>query len=174
MLQQLSTDQAAAACPYTTGHCRHGGVCHKSDGHPRSHTIDKLHMIRAIVFDFDGLILDTELPEFQTWQEIYQAHGCTLSFAVWATCIGTVGAFDPYAYLEEQLGRAVDRVAVQAQQRQRCDALIAAQTVLPGVHDYLAEARRLGLHVGVASSSSRTWVHGHLTRLELSQHFLCI
>src|SRR5256885_3132300 len=131
-------------------------------------------MIRAIVFDFDGLILDTELPEFQTWREIYQAHGCTLSFAVWATCIGTVGAFDPYAYLEEQLGRTIDRAAVQAQQRQRCDILIAAQTVLPGVHDYLAEARRRGLHVGVASSSSRTWVHGHLTRLELSQHFLCI
>jgi HAD superfamily hydrolase (TIGR01509 family) len=131
-------------------------------------------MIRAIVFDFDGLILDTELPEFQSWQEIYQTHGCTLSFAVWATCIGTVGAFDPYIYLEEQLGRAVDRAAVEAQQRQRCDALIAVQTVLPGVHDYLAEARRLGLHVGVASSSSRTWVHGHLTRLELSQHFLCI
>ena len=46
-------------------------------------------MIRAIVFDFDGLILDTELPEFQSWQEIYEAHGCTFSFAVWATCIGT-------------------------------------------------------------------------------------
>jgi HAD superfamily hydrolase (TIGR01509 family) len=97
-----------------------------------------------------------------------------LSFAAWATCIGTVGAFDPYAYLEEQLGRTVDHAAVQAQQRQRCDTLIAAQAVLPGVHDYLAEAKRLGLHVGVASSSSRAWVHGHLTRLELSQHFLCI
>ena len=46
-------------------------------------------MIRAIVFDFDGLILDTELPEFQSWQTIYQAHGCTLPFAIWATCIGT-------------------------------------------------------------------------------------
>ena len=75
-------------------------------------------MIRAIVFDFDGLILDTELPEFQSWQEIYEAHGCTLSFAVWATCIGTVGAFDPYGYLEEQLRRSVDRTAVQTQQRQ--------------------------------------------------------
>src|SRR4030095_5544927 len=120
-------------------------------------------MIRAIVFDFDGLILDTELPEFQAWQEIYEAHGGTLSFAVWATCIGTVGAFAPYASLAEQLGAAMDPAAVQAHHRQRCDALIAAQAVLPGVHDYLAEARRLGLHVGVASSSSPALVHGHLT-----------
>jgi beta-phosphoglucomutase-like phosphatase (HAD superfamily) len=131
-------------------------------------------MIRAIVFDFDGLILDTELPEFQSWQTIYQSHGCTLSFAAWAIGIGTVGAFDPHAYLEEQLGRAVDREAVQAQQRQHCDTLIATQAVLPGVHDYLAEAGRLGLHLGVASSSSRAWVNGHLTRLALHQHFLCI
>ena len=131
-------------------------------------------MIRAIVFDFDGLILDTELPEFQSWQEIYQAHGCTLPLAVWATCIGTTEAFDPYAYLEEQLGRAIDREVVQLRQRQQCDALIAAQAVLPGVHDYIADARRLDLQLGVASSSSRAWVHGHLTRLELHQHFVCI
>ena len=131
-------------------------------------------MIRAIVFDFDGLILDTELPEFQSWQAIYQVHGCTLPFVVWATCIGTTEAFDPYAYLEEQLGRTVDREAVRLQQRQQCDALIAAQSVLPGVHDYIAEATRLGLQLGVASSSSRAWVSGHLTRLELHQHFVCI
>jgi len=131
-------------------------------------------MIRAIVFDFDGLILDTELPEFQSWQAIYQAHGCTLPFAVWARCIGTTDAFDPHAYLEEQLGRAVDRETVRLQQRQQCDTLIAAQAVLPGVHDYIADARRLGLQLGVASSSSRAWVSGHLTRLELQQHFVCI
>lgn len=131
-------------------------------------------MIRAIVFDFDGLILDTELPEFQSWQDIYQAHGCTLPFAVWAMCIGTTDAFDPYTYLEEQLGRVVDREVVRRQQRQRCDALIAAQAVLPGVHDYIADARRLGIQLGVASSSSRAWVSNHLTRLDLHQHFFCI
>jgi len=132
-------------------------------------------MTRALIFDFDGLILDTEVPEFQAWQEIYQAHGCELPLATWAACIGTSSeVFDPYAYLEAQLGRPVDREAIRVTDRQRSAELIGLQTVLPGVMDYIADARRLGLHLGVASSSSRAWVSGHLTRLELSAHFTCL
>jgi HAD superfamily hydrolase (TIGR01509 family) len=131
-------------------------------------------MIRAIIFDFDGLILDTELPEFYTWQETYQEHGCILPFEEWAKAIGTVDAFDPYAHLETQIGRALDREVLRLQHRQRCDARIHAQSVLPGVHEYITEAQQRGLHLGVASSSSHAWVHGHLMRLQLHAHFACI
>lgn len=48
-------------------------------------------MIRALIFDFDGLILDTETPEFQSWQEIYQEYGCVLSLSTWAECVGKHG-----------------------------------------------------------------------------------
>ena len=132
-------------------------------------------MIRAIIFDFDGLILDTEVPEFQAWQEIYRAHGCELPLATWVTAIGTSSdVFDPCAYLETQVGRAVDREAIRLRRRQRCAELLRAQPILPGVHSYLVGGKRLGLHLGVASSSSRAWVLGHLTALQLSAFFECI
>ena len=69
------------------------------------------------------------------------------------------------------LGRPVDAAALVRRHRARTDALIATQPVLPGVRQYLDEARRLGLRLGVASSSSRAWVEGHLTRLGLREHF---
>ena len=131
--------------------------------------------MQGIVFDFDGLILDTESPEFQSWQEIYQDHGCPLPLSVWATCIGTaMDVFNPYDYLESQFGKPIDREAVRAQHKQRCAELLDGQLVLPGVQDYVLDAKRLGMKLGVASSSSRWWVEGHLERLGLLEHFDCI
>jgi HAD superfamily hydrolase (TIGR01509 family) len=129
-------------------------------------------MIQALVFDFDGLILDTEVPDFESWQEVYAGFGCSLPFADWAACIGTSsGAFDVCGYLEQQLGREIDREEVHARRRLRCREMIAAQPIMPGVEEYLTEAAQLGMMLAVASSSDRAWVTGHLTRLGLIEHF---
>jgi len=127
--------------------------------------------VKLLVFDFDGTILDTEVPVYDAWQEIYVEHGVELAFEKWATCIGTADTFDPCVDLQEALGRVLDAAALTARHRTRTDALIAAEAVRPGVREYVAEAGRLGLTLGVASSSSRRWVEGHLTRLGLREAF---
>lgn len=150
-------------------------------------------MLKAIIFDFDGLILDTETPEYIAWQEIFAEHGCELSLDMWGQVVGGAGFsdFDAASHLEELLrstysvrstcsvghpfdcaqGRPVDHAALNARWRQRGDELIAAQAILPGVRDYLDDAQRLGLRLAIASSSKHSWVDTHLNRLGLWDYF---
>jgi HAD superfamily hydrolase (TIGR01509 family) len=131
-------------------------------------------VLRGLIFDFDGLILDTESPEYTSWRDIFVEHGCVLSLDEWAVCIGTADVFDPCERLEALVGRPVDRPAIRAERRRRSDALIAAQAPLPGVVERIAEARERGMKLAVASSSPRSWVEGHLIRLGLASHFACV
>jgi HAD superfamily hydrolase (TIGR01509 family) len=129
-------------------------------------------MIRALVFDFDGLILETEEPIFRSWQELFAEYGFALPFEQWATIIGTAqGAFDPYRELERLTGQGIDWDKIEPVRRSRELALIDLQPVLAGVEQYLQDARRLGLKVGLASSSTCQWVEGHLKQRGLLAYF---
>ncbi len=132
-------------------------------------------MIEALVFDFDGLILETEEPDFLVWQDIYRRHGVELPLSQWSKAVGTsADAFDPCAYLEELCGRPVDRELLFQEALGRYVLEVESRPILPGVLDYLSDARAMGLKLAVASTSSRDWVQGHLTRLGLWHHFDCV
>lgn len=128
-------------------------------------------MIHALIFDFDGTILETETPDYQAWQELYAHYGCKLPLEIWSTAVGAHNVFDPYAYLEELSGESIDRTSVRQQVKERAFELVSLEMPLPGVLDYIEEAKQLGLRLGVASSSNHKWVDVHLQRLNLTKKF---
>ncbi|MGQ9779745.1 MAG: HAD family hydrolase [Bacillota bacterium] len=128
-------------------------------------------MIRALIFDFDGLILETEVPCCQAWQEIYRDYGVDFPLDLWLGTIGTIGGFDALAYLEKRLGRPLDRAEMTKRHKARHLELTAARPIYPGVLEMIETAEKVGLLLGVASSSSRGWVTGHLGRLGLLPRF---
>jgi len=123
--------------------------------------------VRAFLFDFDGLILDTELASRAGWELLYREHGHELPTDLWATLVGTTHApWNPMDHLEELVGEPLEREALNERRYAHEIALIEAEELRPGIEEYLASARRHGLKRAIVSSSTRRWVDMHLERLE--------
>lgn len=127
----------------------------------------------ALIFDFDGIVIASEEVIYETWREYFVAAGHDLPLELWSRCIGgDVEHFDPGRYAEQRgLGSRewVRKRLVEAAAR-RCSSLPAK----PGVRGVIAAARAVSLPLGVASSSPRAWVEGHLERLGLLRSFSSI
>lgn len=133
-----------------------------------------MHQMRlaGILFDFDGLILDTETSEYVTVAEAFADHGLELSREEWVTIIGTADHPHWSEMLETALGRPLtNREEVLETRRARHHAIIADEKVRPGVVDLATQAQEAGIGVAVASSSPRDWVEGHLARLGIDGLF---
>jgi HAD superfamily hydrolase (TIGR01509 family) len=140
-------------------------------------------MISALILDFDGLIVDTETPALESWQQIYGEHGHELSLADWAGALGTNHGFDALAHLAALLDQVdppraarlrAEAAEVLLRRQQIKTELSAGQPLLPGVVALLDQAAAAGMPVAVASSSSRAWVEGWLGQLGIHDRFALV
>jgi HAD superfamily hydrolase (TIGR01509 family) len=121
----------------------------------------------AIVFDFDGLIVDTEGAGFVSWREVYERFGAELNLDDWSHATGYVGGFDPAAHLELMLGRKLDWSQILPGREARNWELTLQAKILPGIDLLFHNAKERGLPIGVASNSGHGWVEEGLKRLGL-------
>jgi len=130
-------------------------------------------MIKGLIFDFDGLILDTETPEYQALSAAYAEHGQHLPVTLYGSVVGAQYGqrFDPVVHLSSLTGAPIEsKTFWERVDKQRMDIIERSQP-LPGVEIYLETAKRRGLKLAVASSSPHSWVDGHLQRLGLFHYF---
>lgn len=135
-------------------------------------------MFEAAIFDFDGLILDTETPELRSWEETFRYYGAEYPEWYWRFALGRGAeqvSKQPYDLLVEQ-GVAASQEEVLHRRGQTLARMLSDLEILPGVLDRIHEAQSLGIRLGVASSSRHPWVDGHLDRLGLIgffEHIVC-
>ncbi|HET7144190.1 MAG TPA: HAD family phosphatase [Anaerolineales bacterium] len=135
-------------------------------------------MLKALIFDFDGLILDTETPEVLVWQSIYQDHGFELPAHEWEKTVGGYGisTFDAAEHLSLLSSGRLDSVSLRSRYRKEADEIIHASSIMPGVIRMVEQAKENGLKVSIGSSSPHLWVDAHAKRLgvfHLFDHIVC-
>lgn len=125
--------------------------------------------IDALIFDFDGLLIDSEMPLFEIWQGVYREHGCELRLDDWQHALGTFGGFDPYADIARRNGRpGPERAELAPRIRTEHFARCADMPLLPGVAALMDDAHAAGLKTAVASSSAIDWVGPFLDQHDLT------
>jgi HAD superfamily hydrolase (TIGR01509 family) len=127
--------------------------------------------VRALLFDFDGTMLETESSSYGSWRDLLAEHGFELTHDAWSGAVGTIDGVDPVALLEAHLGAPVDRVELEARQRRLHREMLAEETLRPGVPEVVDEAHARGLHWAIVTSASERWVREHLRRLRLDAHW---
>lgn len=131
-------------------------------------------VLEALIFDFDGLILDTETPDYIVLGEQYRRYGVELQPERWVHGLGTTGGYDPYGELAALSGATLDRDALWHEHRARYLELCERQPLQPGVRELLDTARRRAIRLAVASSATREWVEGWLARHAIRDYFDCV
>ena len=64
---------------------------------------------KVILFDFDGVILDTEWPIYLTWKNLFKREGFDLEPEVYVKCIGSdFDTWSPEKHLEKLSGKTFD------------------------------------------------------------------
>ncbi|NBH06259.1 HAD family hydrolase [Amycolatopsis sp. SID8362] len=126
---------------------------------------------RALVFDFDGTLADTESAVLQSWQEVFRAHGSELPLDAWYAVIGTQHTTPAMFALLAEHAPGIDPEALRPKSKARVFELLETLGPREGVETYLETAKEHGLKLAVASSSSGAWVNPHLERLGIAHYF---
>ena len=127
--------------------------------------------INALILDFDGTIIDTESPAYESTETIWARHGIDFPMDWWLQGMGTDRKSTWVKELENRLGRAIDHDQIMEERQRIKNEMTLSQPVLPGVVKLLDAADRRNIKLAVGSSSPHSWVDQHLKRVGLYERF---
>ena len=126
----------------------------------------------AVLFDFDGVILDTEWSIYESMLDVFRDHGHDLPLEEYVKCIGSdFKTWSPEKMLEDLTGKSFDWKEIGIRRNKWIRSEIEKLDAMPGARETLERCRELKMPIAVVSSSTQDWVEGWLEKLGLLSYF---
>jgi HAD superfamily hydrolase (TIGR01509 family) len=125
----------------------------------------------ALIFDFDGLLVDTESSALLAWREQFAVHDLVFPLEIWHSFIGSQGSQDAMLAAVRAGGIDFDDEVLRGDWRERHNRIVSSEPLRPGVEAFLDEAAAAGARFAVASSATRDWLDQQLGRLGIHDRF---
>ena len=116
--------------------------------------------LAAVIFDFDGIIIDSETPEYESHRRIYERHGVPLTTDEWCDQIGVWTEGHDERWFRELCARsahAPDHDAYHAEKRRIFDEVVPSEP-MRGIRELAGALADAGIPAAIASSSPASWV----------------
>jgi len=129
--------------------------------------------LAAVIFDFDGIVLDSETPEYESHRRIYERSGIELTVDEWCGVIGTWSEGHDEQWFRKLCAQSADaptRDAYFAERRRIFEEIVPAGP-MRGIRDLLLTLGEAGIPAAVASSAPARWVVGAVERIGLRPLF---
>ena len=128
--------------------------------------------VKGIIFDFDGVLVDTEWAIYQSWVHLFRREGQTIDIETYSPCLGAgYSHWNPADYLESLTGKKYDWEVETPARQAMLEADLERMGLMPGAAELLQWCKEHDIPMAVASSSSRRWVAGWLEKLGIMDYF---
>ncbi|HEY7595968.1 MAG TPA: HAD-IA family hydrolase [Actinophytocola sp.] len=122
--------------------------------------------MRALLYGFDGLLVDSEVAGLASWRALFERFGQALDTEHWMGEVAAGRPCMPVAQLEDALGRTLDWDDLEPKRLAHRAGLIVAR---PGVREHLNRARELGLPCAIVAGAPGPWIDEQLENTGLDR-----
>ncbi|MET3696445.1 putative hydrolase of the HAD superfamily [Bacillus oleivorans] len=127
--------------------------------------------MEAVIFDFDGTIIDTESLWFEVYRDMLLSHfDYSLQIDDFSKVIGT-NDDSLIKQLEREIGKKFNPVSFSAITVAEVEKKTKSLSLREGVLELIISLQSKGIKLAIASSSSRKWIQSHLEAFELTSYF---